>query len=480
MDMDKLWRIALKDIRTRFTDRRLIIIMFAAPLAIATIIGLAFGGLSGSSSPISHIPVAVINNDQPTADGTSFGAILAGLLTAGQLPGGTSASLAACPQTSGGVDENSKAGGMTLGELIQGTSFDETQAQSLVSDKKINPPASFPGGPEYLEVSGRAAVDKGLYAVVVVIPADFSGALSSLSDPRLAQASTRITVYGNGGASVSAVIVRSVVDSIAAQLVSGNIAMGATLTELASQNPAALSLLAGAKGQELSKLFVCAFAPGNALVQMSNQPVQAAPNSLAGTLLVTFGSAQALFFALFTGINGVLSMYDERKNGTLQRILVSPTPRWVVLGGKLVGTFVSVLAQLVILMIALTAVGSLLEGRPTFIWGNQVGMLFLVLVAVSLAVSGLGVFLAGLLKDMEQAATIRQVLTMALGVLGGTFGFQLPRSVAQFSLVYWGRDAFDLLAAGHGEVWPNLLVLFVEGAVLFGVGLFFFNRKFEV
>jgi ABC-type Na+ efflux pump permease subunit len=480
MDMDKLWRIAIKDIRTRFTDRRLLIIMFAAPLAIATIIGLAFGGLGSNSSPISHIPVAVINNDQAGTQGAAFGAMLAGLLINGQSPAGTGASLAACGQASGGASEASTAGGMTLAELIHGIAFEQAQAQSLVSDKKIDPPAVSPGGPGYLEAVAKAAVDKGLYSAVVIIPADFSTALTSLSDPRLAQASTRITVYGNGGDSVSAVIVRSVVDSIAAQLVSGNIAMGATLTELAAQNPAALSSLAGAKGQELSKLFVCAFSPGNSLVQMSNQPVQAAPNTLAGTLLVTFGSAQALFFALFTGINGVLSMYDERKNGTLQRILVSPTPRWVVLGGKLVGTFVSVLAQLLILMFALTAVGSLLEGRPTFIWGNDVGMLFLVLMAVSLAVSGLGVFLAGLLKDMEQAVTIRQVLTMALGVLGGTFGFQLPRSMAQFSLVYWGRDAFDLLAAGQGEIWLNLLVLFVQGAVLFGIGLFFFNRKFEV
>ena len=476
--MDKLWRIALKDIRTRFTDRRLLIIMFAAPLAIATIIGLAFGGLGSSSSPVTHIPVAVINEDQPAADGTAFGAILAGVLTTGQLPAEADASLSACPQTANDPGQGSSS--MSLGELISGTTFDETQAESLVSGKKIDAPMISAGAPTYLEEVGKAAVDKGLYSAVVIIPAGFSRALTSLSDPRLAQASTTITVYGNGGDSLSAVIVRSVVDSIAAQLVSGNIAIGATLTELAAQNPAALSTFAGSKAQDMGKLFTCAFVPGNGLVQVADRPVQAVPNTLAGTLLVTFGSAQALFFALFTGINGVLSMYDERRDGTLGRILVSPTPRWVVLGGKLVGTFVSVLAQLVILMLALTAVGSLLEGRPSFIWGNDVGMLVLVLMAVSLAVSGLGVFLAGLLKDMEQAVTIRQVLTMALGVLGGTFGFQLPRSVAQFSLVYWGRDAFDLLAAGHGEIWLNLLVLFVEGAVLFGIGLFFFNRKFEV
>jgi len=475
--MDKLRSIAFKDIRTRFTDRRLLMIMIAAPLAIATIIGLAFGGLGSSSSPISHIPVAVINNDQPAANGTAFGGILAGVLTTGQLPARADASLSACPQAAN--DPGQDSAGMSLGELISGTTFDATQVATLLAAKKIAPLQVPENSPDYLTAAARAAVDKGIYAAVVIIPADFSRALTSLSDPRLAPASTTVAVYGNGGDALSATIVRSVVDSIAAQLVSGNLAIGVTLTELAAQNPAALSALGGTQTRDLGKLFTCAFVPGSGLVQVADQPVQAAPNTLAGSLLVTFGSAQALFFALFTGINGVLSVYDERRNGTLGRILVSPTPRWVVLAGKLVGTFVSVLAQLLILMLALTAVGSLLEGRPSFIWGNNIAMLCLVLMAVSLAVSGLGVLLAGLLKDMEQAMVIRQVLTMALGVLGGTFGFQLPRSVAQFSLVYWGRDAFDLLAAGRGEVWLNLLVLFLEGAVFFGVGLFFFNRKFE-
>jgi len=69
---------------------------------------------------------------------------------------------------------------------------------------------------------------------------------------------------------------------------------------------------------------------------------------------------------------------------------------------------------------------------------------------------------------------------MALGVLGGAFGFQLPRSIAQLSLIYWARDAFDLLAAGRGDVSLNILVLFAEGAVMFAIGLVLFNRRFEV
>lgn len=474
--MNKLWFIAFKDTRNRFTDRRLLLIMIAAPLAIATIIGLAFGGLGRSSSPISNIPVAVIDNDQPGTTGTSFGVTLAGLLTEGQLPADTRTSLTACPQNTAQSGGSSDQGGLTLAELIQGIPFDESVVQQLVADKKIGPPSVPSGSPDYLNEAARAAVDKGVYTAVVIIPANFSTALTSLADPRQPQAATTVTVYGNAGDSLSAGIVRSVVNSIIAQMISGNIAIGATLTEMAKQQPAAL---ASTSNLDLSKLFVCAFAPGNDLVRLANEPVQAAPTSTAGALLVTFGSAQALFFALFTGQNGILSMYEERRNWTLQRILVSPTPRWTILGGKLVGVLVSVLFQLLALVLALTIVGSLIEGHLAFIWGTDLGKLGLVLLAVAVAVSGLGMFLAGVLKGIEQANIVGPVLNIALGVLGGAFGFQLPRSVAQFSLIYWARNAFDLLASGRGDVSLNVLVLFAEGAVMFAIGLFLFNRRFE-
>jgi ABC-2 type transport system permease protein len=474
--MNKLWAIAYKDIRMRFTDRTLLLIMIAAPLAISTIIGLAFGGLGRTSSPISQIPVAVINNDQPIANGASYGGMLAGLLTQGVLPAETSASLAACPQNSMQSGSGSQGGNVTISELIHGTPFNDTVAYNLIGEKKIDAPSIPAGSPEYLEAAARSAVDKGIFATLVVIPADFSSALNSLADPRLFKSSTSITVYGNGGQSISSGIVRSVVDSITAQLVSGNIAIGAMLTQLAAQQPA---LLSGPSAQNISSLYVCAFSPGNNLVYLADKPVQAAQTSTAGALLVTFGSAQALFFALFTGQNGILSMYDERKNGTLQRILVSPTPRWNILGGKLVGVLVSVVFQLLVLILALTAVGSLIEGHLAFIWGTDFVKLVLVVLAVSVAVSGLGMFLAGVLKGIEQANIVGSVLNIALGVLGGAFGFQLPSSIAQFSLIYWARDAFDKLAAGRGDISLNILVLFVEGAVLFLIGLVLFNRRFE-
>jgi hypothetical protein len=74
---------------------------------------------------------------------------------------------------------------------------------------------------------------------------------------------------------------------------------------------------------------------------------------------------------------------------------------------------------------------------------------------------------------------VGSVLNIGLGVLGGAFGFQLPRSVAAVSLIYWAREAFEVLASGRGDVSLNILVLFAEGSVMFAIGLFLFNRRFE-
>lgn len=473
--MTKLWVIAWKEVVTRFTDRNLLLIMLAAPLAISSIIGLAFGGLAGDSSPIRNIPVAVVNHDRPSQYGVAFGTVLSNLLTEGEIPSGSVPSGTTCPQPTA-VPGGTKSGGMTVSELIHGTVFDSAAAQHLIDAGTIAGAAAGTPASVALDQAVRAAVDKGVYTAAVIIPADFSSGLTDLTNPTKAAPAVDVSVYGNQGSTLSSGIVRSVVEGIVGEMVSGNIAIGATISQLVARHP---EVLTSAANQDFGALFACAFMPSGDLIQLVDQPVQAAKSSVVGTLLVTFGSAQAMFFALFTGQFGILSMYEERKNWTLQRMLSSPTPRWAILGGKLVGVLSSVLFQLVALIVALTFVGSLIEGRLTLIWGTDWLGLGLTVLCAGIAVSGLGMFLAGVLKGVEQANVVGSVLNIALGVLGGGFGFQLPRSASAFSIIYWGRDAFDQLATGHGDIALNLLMLFGQGVLMFAIGLFLFNRRFE-
>ena len=63
--MRKILVITAKEIYTVFRDRNLVLLMFATPLVLSTIIGLAFGGLGESDVPdFADIPVAVVNHDE--------------------------------------------------------------------------------------------------------------------------------------------------------------------------------------------------------------------------------------------------------------------------------------------------------------------------------------------------------------------------------------------------------------------------------
>jgi ABC-2 type transport system permease protein len=187
-----------------------------------------------------------------------------------------------------------------------------------------------------------------------------------------------------------------------------------------------------------------------------------------------------MFFALFTAQFGVFSMYDERRQGTLQRLLTTPTPRSYILSGKLIGVFVAVVFQLLVLMIALSLVGSIIEGQLTLIWGSNLPAIGLVVLASALAVSGLGMLLAGVASTPEQGQLFGSVLNMFMAVLGGAFGFTLPRQIAAFSMIYWGRDAFDQLAAGGSQIGMNVLVLAAQGLAMYLIGLVLFNRRFRI
>lgn len=472
--MRKLLAIAWRELYTRFTDRTLFIILLLAPLGISSIVGLAFGGLDSGASPVEHIPVAVINQDEGAQGVGALGASVSRLLVEGQLPAEQQESLSRCASES----VEGAPPGPSLETLIDGEILDHGLAAELVAAGEIEAPASTGGGSGYLLEAGRAAVDIGRFTVLVVIPPDFTRSMTELAHPGLAPGSVKMELYANRGRRLAAGIVHSVVEGVTSQMASGNIAIGVTLNELAARSPAALP---GMDSEELGTRFACAFSPGGETVSLDIRPVQsAAQENPAGGILVAVGSAQGMFFALFTGQFGILSLYQERKNWTLQRLIASPTPRWAILGGKLVGVMASILFQLIVLGLALTLVGGLMAGRLLFIWGENFALLACLLLAVATAVGGLGMMLAGILRSIEQANIVVSVLNIALGVLGGTFGFSLPVQVAGISLIHWGREAFQLLAAGQTDVDLHLAVLFGQGALLFTLGLIIFNRRFEV
>jgi ABC-2 type transport system permease protein len=448
--MRKIWTIAWKDVSTTFRDRNLVLIMLAAPLAVATVIALAFGGI-GEDIPIKDIPVAIVNLDKG-ANGQNLGDLYVNTFIPSAESGGNGIAFSACKLNES--DSAANGDSSTLGSLVKAVKLEDVNAV-------------------------KTAVDNGTYMAAIIIPEDFTQKVS-IGVGKMTIESSSIELYANRGREIQAGIIRSIVESITNQIATGNITLQ-TLFASVSTKFGPVQQLTLANSPSFKDNIACAFTPGISRLTIDQQSVQGEKQSGGAIpLLIVFGSAQAMFFTLFTGQGGVNGIFEERKQGTLQRLVVTPTPRITILIGKMLGVLVNCILQLVFLFIALTIVGSILNKGFVVIWGSNYLLIGLVIVGAALASTGLGTLLAGVAKTPEQGQIYGSLINMGMAILGGAFGFQLPEIMARFSLLYWGSDAFQKLANGSTDVGLNLVVLLVMGAVMFVIGFWLFNKRLDV
>ncbi len=451
--MRKIWTIAWKDVSTTFRDRNLVLIMLAAPLAVATVIALAFGGLSGGDIPISNIPVAIVNLDKG-ANNQNLGDIYVNTFIPAADNSGNTFSFAACT-LDGATNNSSEPNG------------NSSTLESLVKAERLTDVST-----------AKADVDSGKYMAAVIIPEDFTQKVS-IGAGNLTIEPSSVEVYANGGREIQAGIIRSIVESITNQIATGNVTLQSLFASVGSRFGLA-SQLTLATSKSFNDNIACAFTPGLNKLTIDQQSVQGQKASGAIPLLILFGSAQAMFFTLFTGQGGVNGIFEERKQWTLQRLVVTPTPRLYILIGKMLGVLVNCILQLVFLFIALTIVGSILNKGFVVIWGTNYLAIGAVIFAAALAATGLGTLLAGVAKTPEQGQIYGSLINMGMAVLGGAFGFQLPEVLSRFSLLYWGAGAFQKLANGSNDIGLNLVVLLAMGVVMFSIGFWLFNKRLDV
>jgi ABC-2 type transport system permease protein len=441
----KILAIIRKDLYLTYTDRNLLLILLVTPLALATIIGAAFAGQFNSSTdvPIRDIPVAVVNLDTGSAaqDGFNQGQVFVDAL----VPPADAAP-----------------------ELLESNPlYALTNAVTLQDADEA-----------------RAQVNAGTLDAALIIPADFTRQLTlSADNPALGQ--TTIEVYANAGAAVQGQIIRSIAESIAGQINTGSVTVAATIQALIARAQSDRSFgvqfgLASASGA-FQPDFSAAFDPTAAPVLINRQSVTGEPAFF--NPLVLFGSAQALFFMIFMALGSVNSTLEEQRNGTLQRIASSPTPRSAILIGKIGGAFVNSVLQVVLLFFFLTLVGSVLQGELTFIWGDHLLLLAAAILAIAFAATGLASVVSSLARTPEQGDIAGSVIAIMFGLFGGAF-FAVPdvpvmQALQRLTLNYWGVDAFTRLSQGDTSIGLNLLALLVFGAVTLTIGLSLFNRRLK-
>jgi linearmycin/streptolysin S transport system permease protein len=154
----------------------------------------------------------------------------------------------------------------------------------------------------------------------------------------------------------------------------------------------------------------------------------------------------ATFFLFFAVQFGVLGLLQERREGTLPRLLVAPIAPWQVLLSKLLVSFVIGIASMGFLLLF----SSVVLGAD---FGNVVGVSMLAVTGVLAAVSTVTLVL-GLASTPAQAGALQSALALVLGVIGGAF-FSMARAGGAAAVAtratphFWFNEGLVRLTGGR-------------------------------
>ncbi|HSJ29746.1 MAG TPA: ABC transporter permease [Acidimicrobiia bacterium] len=284
--------------------------------------------------------------------------------------------------------------------------------------------------------AGRSMLESGGVGAVFVLPAGFGEAVEN-------GAATEIRVLADADRPTSAAIARSIAGTFATNI------EGVRLAALTAAQ-------VGADVQEVV-----------ARVQSESAPVELTGVEAANRqldLTTFFVAGMAVFFLFFTVQFGVTSLLEERREGTMARLLAAPIPRSAIVAAKALVSMALGVVSMFVLIVAST----LMLGAE---WGNPIGVALLVLAGVVSAV-GVMAIVAAFARTPEGAGNLQAVLAVGLGMLGGIFfptplGDGLLSNLALLTPHRWFMTGLGDLAGGGGfeVVLPSVAALLGFGLV---------------
>ena len=188
-------------------------------------------------------------------------------------------------------------------------------------------------------------------------------------------------------------------------------------------------------------------------------------------LATFFSASMAILFLFFSAQTGLLSVFEERRLGTLRRILAGPVGPGTVLVGKLLGAF----AMSVVAMATLVVATTLLIGAD---WGPVPGVAPLIVAAI-VAALGVSTLVISFTHTVEAAASASAAVGITLAIIGGSFApsAQSPEFLGTLALLtphgWFLRGLGDLHGNGGGIVTalPAIGVLLAIGLVTGAIGI---------
>ena len=440
----KILDIALKDLLRSFRSMFALVFMFGIPLLMTGMFYVMFGNIaSGGDFNLPKTKVIIANLDE---GGPKF------QTSAKNIPGGKQA--------------------RTMGELVVNVLQSKEMADLI--QVSLAPSAE----------SAHAAVDGQAAQVAIAIPTDFS---KKFADP---DKQAVIEFYQDPTLTIGPSIIRSILnrfmDGMAGVKIAINVFMDEApesdyvLTGDVIQRYLDISLV---QTEDLAGTLLDERAPTTASNSQTSGSQASGSQTSQNMLLRIVGpimGGMMIFYAFFTGSSTAQSILKEEEEHTLPRLFTTPTPQAVILTGKLVAVFLTVLVQVVTLIIAARLIFGIQWGAPVPVAMAAAGTVFIA--------SSFGIFINSLLKSTKQSGTVFGGVLAMTGMLGMVSIFDINSPTAArlgntvSLLVPQGWAIRGLLQAMNGAPVGNValtaLVMLVLSAAFFVIGVWRFNKRY--
>lgn len=412
--MKKLLVIGLKDVQLILRDRAALIFMLLAPFLLIIGLGFVTGQVAGSSG-IEAIPVAIVNQDD------------------GRL-------------------------GEALVETFRSDDLAELVKPAFITDVVV----------------ARRQVDDDQAAAAVVVPAGFTDSIIPRAGQRPSAGVVKIELYKNPARPVSAGVIQAIVEGFLSRVETGRVSGEVIVRQALDAGliaPDQIERFAANIGERLSRI-----ATEEPAIRLRT-PLEGEEEKIAAfNPMAYMAPGMALLFLMFTVSNGGRSLLVERSQGTLARLLISPTTGAQVLVGKLIGAYLTGVLQMTILIMASALLFDLR-------WGDPLGV-FVLILAVVFGAIGWGMLITALARTPNQVGVIGSAVMLIFGILGGSF-IQLNAApewlhwLSRLTPNAWGLDGFTILSMGGtlADLGRPLLGLTVMGLVVGGIAITLFNRR---
>ena len=323
---------------------------------------------------------------------------------------------------------------------------------------------------EYREAEARDLVKNSKVSGAIIIPAGYQQALEQDTMAKIEVVS--IAGDSNGPA------LREIVGGLANRYNTDSFAAALTLKQL--QNYGRLS--SGSEDVTWDEVFQTADKKWDPPpVEVVSRELKA--SKVRGKKTLAFGFKQtslgfAVMFLLFLLVEGAALILEERQKNTLPRLLTTPTSKYAILSGKIIGLFMSGVVQVTILI----AAGVFLFKVD---WGREPLPLIVLMAVYILCGAAMGVFIASLSRTTAQMQSLAPILIISMAMVGGCYWpveitppfMQTAAKLIPTGWVMQGLVDLVVRGQGWGSVVTPIAVLLVFTAVFLSLGVW--RLKFE-